>query len=42
MKALIALEAMLNYPDHNILFEIYTGASVIMQNGKPMAITHAN
>jgi hypothetical protein len=43
MKALVALEAMLNNPDHNIPFEIYTDASkyqlssVIMQNSKPVA-----
>lgn len=43
MKALIAHEAMLAYPDHNLPFHIFTDASdfqlgsVILQNDRPVA-----
>ena len=43
MKVLIAMDALLVYPDHNKLFEIKTDSSdyqlggVIKQEGRPMA-----
>ena len=43
IKAIIAKETMIYYPDHNLPFEIYTDASnyqlgaVVMQQGHPIA-----